>query len=285
MIVGNVDDRYAEGARHDGFEVVSIAAAVRRADVLLVLVPDEIQQAVYRTEIETAPARRPSARLRQRLRGALRPDPAAAVRRRGAVRPRLPRRDRAPPLRGGQGHLRFVRACIRTRRGMRATSRWRWPLGMGWLRFGSVECSFADEVAVNLFAETAGLSAVATLLLTAYEVLVEAGFSAEKAYSETFYELQFVAESITQGRLGDTAGSPTAVYLGLTQTGKIIDDEVRDKHAQDAAPGAERRAGARLEPGAVGRPPLLTQLKRELAEHDISHVEALFLERKQATGW
>ena len=41
VIVGNVDDRYAEAARGDGFEVVSIPAAVQRADVLLVLVPDE----------------------------------------------------------------------------------------------------------------------------------------------------------------------------------------------------------------------------------------------------
>ena len=31
--------------------------------------------------------------------------------------------------------------------------------------------------------------------------------------------------------------------------------------------------------------PHLTQLKRELAEHDIKHVESLFLERKKATGW
>ena len=31
--------------------------------------------------------------------------------------------------------------------------------------------------------------------------------------------------------------------------------------------------------------PVLTQLRRELAEHDIRHVEELFLDRKRATGW
>ena len=114
---------------------------------------------------------------------------------------------------------------------------------------------------------------------------MEAGFSAEKAYSETFYELQFVAESLTQGRIGDTSGSPTAVYLGLTQTGKVIDREVRDRmrrmlrHVQSGELVREWN----LEQQA-GRP-VLTQLRRELAEHDIRHVEELFLDRKRATGW
>ena len=52
VIVGNVEDRYAETARTDGFEVVSIADAVRRADVLLVLLPDEHQRQIYLDEIE-----------------------------------------------------------------------------------------------------------------------------------------------------------------------------------------------------------------------------------------
>ena len=52
VIVGNVEDRYAETARKDGFEVVSIADAVRRADVLLVLLPDEHQRQIYLDEIE-----------------------------------------------------------------------------------------------------------------------------------------------------------------------------------------------------------------------------------------
>ena len=284
VIVGNVEDRYAEAARRDGFEVVSIAAAVQRADVLLVLVPDEVQQEVYRAEIE------PHLRAGQVLDfasgyavhfGLIQPPPFVDV------------VLCVPACLGEIARRRFVEGkgtygsfgVHQDASGKARDIALALALGMGWLRFGSVECSFADEVAVNLFAETAGLSAVATLLLTAYEVLVEAGFSAEKAYSETFYELQFVAESLTQGRIGDTAGSPTAVYLGLTQTGNIIDDEVRDNM---------RKMLRRVQSGELVRDwnleqlagrPLLTQLKRELAEHDIRHVEGLFLERKRATGW
>ncbi len=158
-------------------------------------------------------------------------------------------------------------------------------LGMGWLRFGCVECSFGDEVAVNLFAETAGLSLIRPLMLMAYEVLVEAGFSAEKAFSETFYEMQFEVEAITKGRVGDTSGSPTAVYLGLTQNPRILDEDLRDKM---------RAMLRRVQSGELVRDwnleqlagkPHLRQLRRERAEHDVRHVEKLFLERKEATGW
>ena len=75
------------------------------------------------------------------------------------------------------------------------------------------------------------------------------------------------------------------MYLGLTQTGKVIDGEVRDRM---------RKMLRRVQSGELVREwnleqmagrPVLTQLKRELAEHDIRHVEGLFLERKRATGW
>jgi ketol-acid reductoisomerase len=158
--------------------------------------------------------------------------------------------------------------------------------GMGLLRFGSCECTFGEEVAVNLFAETAGLGAIMKYLLTAYEVLVEAGYSAESAYSETFYELQFFAEYLCKSKLGDTQfGSPTSTYLILRRSGEVVDDHVREQM---------RAMLKRIESGELVRDwnleqtagtPVFNQLKREIAEHPIREVEALFLERKEKTGW
>src|ERR1700722_6756099 len=51
VIVGNRDDAYAETCRRDGFAPMSIGEAVRAADVVMVMLPDEVQQGVYEAEI------------------------------------------------------------------------------------------------------------------------------------------------------------------------------------------------------------------------------------------
>lgn len=284
VIVGNVEDRYAETARNDGFEVVGIAEAVRRADILLVLLPDELQRQLYLDHIA------PNLRAGQVLDfasgyavhfGLIEPPPFVdVVLCVPACLGEIARR-RYVDGKGTYGSFGVHQDASGNARNIVMAL----ALGMGWLRFGCVECSFGDEVAVNLFAETAGLSLIRPLMLMAYEVLVEAGFSAEQAFSETFYEMQFEVEAITKGRVGDTSGSPTAVYLGLTQNPRILDEDLRDRM---------RAMLRRVRSGELVRDwnleqlagkPHLRQLRRERAEHDVRHVEKLFLERKEATGW
>ena len=241
---------------------MSIADAVRRADVLLVLLPDEHQRQIYLDDIA------PNLREGQVLDfasgyavhfGLIEPPPFVdVVLCVPACLGEIARR-RYVEGKGTYGSFGVHQDASGNARNVVMAL----ALGMGWLRFGCVECSFGDEVAVNLFAETAGLSLVGPLMLMAYEVLIEAGFSAEKAFSETFYELQFLAEALTQGHVGDTSGSPTSVYLGLTQIPKILDEDMRDKM---------RTMLRRVQSGELVRDwnleqlagrPHLTQLKRE----------------------
>src|SRR6266852_3146996 len=49
--VGNLDDEYAKTARADGFSPVPIAEAARGADIVMILIPDEAQPAVFKSEI------------------------------------------------------------------------------------------------------------------------------------------------------------------------------------------------------------------------------------------
>lgn len=53
VVIGNADDSYAEQALADGFEVLPIAEAVRRGDIIPLLIPDEVQSRVY--EVDIAP--------------------------------------------------------------------------------------------------------------------------------------------------------------------------------------------------------------------------------------
>src|SRR5262245_14058389 len=57
VLIGSIADASAARARDDGFEVVDIAAASHRADVIALLIPDEVQRAVY--ERDVAPVLRP----------------------------------------------------------------------------------------------------------------------------------------------------------------------------------------------------------------------------------
>ena len=283
VVIGNVEDHYAERARRDGFEVMPIVEAVKRADIILFLVPDEVQAEVH-SEIE------PHLREGQVLDfasgysvhfGVVVPTPFVDVVLCVPTSTGEMARKRYTEGKGTFGHFGVHQDHSGNAREVALAL----AKGMGFLRFGCAEASFGEEVAINLFAETAGLGAIVKYLLTAYEVLVEAGFSAEAAYSETFYELQFMVEEISRTRLGDTMGSPTSNYLMLSKSGEVVNEDVRDgmrqmlKRVQSGEFvrewNLERMAGL----------PVFNQLKRERREHEIREVEALFLERKKASGW
>lgn len=285
VIVGNVEDHYAEKARAADMEVVSFSEAAKRADILLILVPDEIQADVYEAEI------RPHLREGQVLDfasgyaihfGLIKPPEFVDVVLTVPTSLGEVLRERYQRGEGVFGHFGVAQDASGQARDIAMAL----AKGMGLLKFGSTECTFGEEVAVNLFAESAGLGAILRYLLTAYEVLVEAGFSAESAYSETFYELQFFTEWVCKSRLGDTSfGSPTSTYLILRRSGEVVDDHVRDNM---------RQMLGRIQSGELVRDwnlersaglPMFNQLKRELAEHPIREVEDLFLKRKEATGW
>lgn len=285
VIVGNVEDRFAEQARSDGFEVVPIAEAVQRGRVILMLIPDEVQPAVYKSDIEPHLTREHTLVFASGYAvhfGLITPpgflDVIMAVPTCvGAIV-----RERYARGQGIFGHFGIHQDVTGQAHDLALAV----AMGIGILRFGATKTTFGEEVAINLFAETAGLSGMIKYLLTAFEVLIEAGFSAEKAYCETFYEIQFLVETICRMPLGKAVafGSPTATYLALTKTGDVVTDDVRERM---------RQMLARIQAGEMVRDwnleqlagcPVLNQRKREILEHPISEVEKLFMERKLASG-
>ena len=285
VVVGSIEDQFADQAHSDGFEVVAIAAAVKRSDVIMMLIPDEVQAAVYAADI------RPNLKKGQVLVfasgyavhfGLISPPdfvdivlvvPACVG---GIVRERFVRGQ------GYHGHFGAHQDFSGSARDIALAV----AKGIGLLRFGASETTMEGEVVVNLFAETAGLSGIVNYLLMAFEVLVEAGISAESAYSETFYELQFVAESLNSMTLGEAVayGSPTATYLGLTRVPQVVTEDIKDRMRQmlRCVQSGEVVRDWNLEQLA-GRPHF-NQLKREVVEHPIGEVQKTFIERKKASG-
>src|ERR671921_175144 len=166
-------------AEEDGLPVKTIADAVKNADVVMMLLPDERQPAVFRTE----------------------------------VGPNLPDVDLGLVAPKGPGHV--LRRLYVEGKGMPslfavendASGRARdvilsYARAIGSGRAGIIETTFAEETETDLFGEQAVLCGGLTALLTAgFDTLVEAGYQPELAYYECVNELKLIVDLIYEGGL------------------------------------------------------------------------------------
>ncbi|MCL0095695.1 ketol-acid reductoisomerase [Dehalococcoidia bacterium] len=104
--------------------------------------------------------------------------------------------------------------------------------GLGCARAGILETTFAEETETDLFGEQVVLcGGVTSLMKTAFETLVEAGYQPEIAYFEVLHELKLIVDLIYRGGLSFMrySVSDTAEYGDYTRGPRIINDEVRNE--------------------------------------------------------
>jgi len=185
VLVGNIEDPYAERARQDGFEVVPIAEAARRADILFLLTPDEVMPEVYRTEV--APHLRPGQALDfahgyNIAFGLIVPPPFVDV---VLIAPRMIGAGVRESYLSGEGFPSFVGvhqdATGKAKQRMLALAR-----ALGSTRAGCLEMSMKDEATLDLFTEQAFGPALGRVMMAAIETLVEAGFPPEAVLMELY---------------------------------------------------------------------------------------------------
>jgi ketol-acid reductoisomerase len=103
---------------------------------------------------------------------------------------------------------------------------------IGAARAGMIETTFAEETETDLFGEQAVLcGGVTELIRAAWETLVEAGYQPEVAYYECLHELKLIVDLIWEGGLSGMrySISDTAEYGDLTRGPRVIDEHVRDR--------------------------------------------------------
>ncbi|MGM0591607.1 MAG: ketol-acid reductoisomerase [Halobacteriota archaeon] len=149
--------------------------------------------------------------------------------------------------------------------------------GIGCTRAGVIETTFREETETDLFGEQAVLcGGVASLTKTAYETLVDAGYSPEMAYFECLNELKLIVDLMYEGGLGDMwdSVSDTAEFGGLTRGDVIIDDSVR-QNMEEVLEGVQNGSFARewIAENQANRP-AYTQLRNAEKNHDIEEVGA-----------
>jgi ketol-acid reductoisomerase len=221
-------------AEEAGLRVADVADAVKAADVIMILVPDTGQKAVYDAEIA------PNLRAGQLVMFAHgfnihfgRIDPPGNVDV-GMVAPKGPGHLLRSVFQAGGG----VPALFAVHRDATGTARARtlaYARALGNTRAGVLETTFAEETETDLFGEQSVLcGGTAALVKMAFETLVEAGYQPELAYFETMHELKLIVDLLYRGGLNFMrfSVSDTAEYGDYVSGPRIIDDHVRETMRQ-----------------------------------------------------
>jgi len=212
-----------------GFKPMTAAEAARQADLLQILLPDEIQRIVYVREIA------PNLKAGQTLgfshgfnihfKQIVPPKNVDVI----MVAPKGPGHTVRSEFVGGGG-VPCLFAVQRNASGRARRVAMAYAKAIGGARAGVLETTFAEETETDLFGEQAVLcGGVTSLIKAGFETLVAAGYQPELAYFEVLHELNLIVKLLVQGGLSYMwySVSNTAEYGGLTRGDVLIDAAVR----------------------------------------------------------
>ena len=220
-------------AREKGFEVVPTAEAVKRADVIMVALPDTKQAAAYEKDIAPNLTKGKTLLFSHGF----------AIHFKTVVVPKNVNVIMVAPK--GPGHIvrrqytegKGVPALIAVHQGGGAAKKvaLAWAKGIGGTRAGVIETDFKEETETDLFGEQTVLCGGCTALVKAgYEVLVEAGYSPEMAYFECLHELKLIVDLMNEKGIAGMrfSISETAKWGDVSVGPKIIDASVKKRMKQ-----------------------------------------------------
>ena len=218
-------------ATADGLDVRPVAEAAKAGDVIMMLVPDQEQRAVYETAV--APALGPGKTLMFAHGfnihfGEIVPPAGVDV---SMIAPKSPGHLVRSEYQAGRGVPGLV-AIHQDASGKALQNALAYATGIGCSRAGVIATTFAEETETDLFGEQAVLCGGVTALIQAgFETLTEAGYAPEMAYFECLHELKLIVDLIYRGGLGFMRHSisNTAEYGDLTRGERVISPAVREE--------------------------------------------------------
>ena len=150
-------------------------------------------------------------------------------------------------------------------------------MGVGCARGGLIETSFGEETETDLFGEQAVLCGGTTRLVQlGFETLVEAGYQPEIAYFECLHELKLIVDLMYEGGMARMRHSisDTAEYGDLTVGPKIVDEHVRENMRKQLVEIQEGRFARELFAEEAAGRPHFEELRKRAADHQIEEVGA-----------
>ncbi len=226
----NLKDETWKRAKADKMKIASIPEAVRSADVVMMLIPDEVQKKVYDKDV--GPNLRKGMTLdfahgfNIHFRRIVPPKNVDVI----MVAPKGPGALVRETYLAGIGVPALIavhqdhsgnakKTALAIAKGLKATTR------------GVIETTFEEETETDLFGEQVDLCGGASeLIKKSFQVLVEEGYQPEIAYFEVLHELKLIIDLVQKGGIeGMWDGvSNTAEYGGRTRGPMVIDDCVKE---------------------------------------------------------
>ncbi len=257
-----------------GLPVRTAAEATRIADVVMMLVPDELAPRVYGQEVA------PNLRAGSALAFAH----GFAVHFKKIVPPENVDVFMVAPK--GPGHLvrqEFARGrgvpCLvaveRDRSGTARATALAYAAAIGGGRAGILETTFKEETETDLFGEQAVLCGGLTALIqTGFETLVEAGYAPEMAYFECMHEMKLIVDLLYEGGLSKMRHSisNTAEYGDLTRGPRVINAATRSEMQRLLADIQSGKFADEWMAECEAGKPSFTKLENDAARHPIEQV-------------
>ena len=261
-------------AEEAGLRVLTVAEAAAKADIIMMLVPEQVAPPLYREAVAPHLSKGDTLMFAHGFNVHFNQITPAAEVDVSMVAPKAPGHRVREIFPEGQGVPALV-AVHQDVSGQALATALAYARGIGCTRAGVIETTFAEETETDLFGEQAVLCGGVTALIKAgFETLIEAGYQPEIAYFECLHELKLIVDLIQEGGLSYMrySVSDTAEYGDYVAGPRIITGETRQEM---------RRLLAAVQDGTfakewilenmAGRPSFLA-MRRQEREHPIEVV-------------
>ncbi|MEA5467382.1 ketol-acid reductoisomerase [Spirulina sp. 06S082] len=257
-----------------GLKVHSVADAAKAADVIMILLPDEVQKAIYTDEIEPnlsdgnviAFAHGFNIHFGQ----VVPPDNVDVV----MIAPKGPGHLVRRTYEQGEG-VPCLFAVFQDASGQARDRAMAYAKGIGGTRAGVLETTFREETETDLFGEQTVLcGGLSALIKAGFETLVEAGYQPELAYFECLHEVKLIVDLVVEGGLATMRDSisNTAEYGDYTRGPRLVNADTKAEMKKILSEIQSGQFAREFVLENQSGKPGFTAMRRQEAEHPIEEV-------------
>ncbi len=216
-------------AEKEGVKVATVAEAAQTADIIMILLPDQVHRATYEESIKGALSKGKTLMVAHGFSiqfNQVVPPPDVDV---SMIAPKAPGHVMRDLFTQGPG----VPALLAVQQDVSGKAKevaLAYAKGVGCTRAGVIETTFKEETETDLFGEQTTLcGGISHLIKMAFETLVEEGYQPEVAYFECMHEMKLIVDLFYQGGLAYMrySVSDTAEYGDYTRGPRVINEATR----------------------------------------------------------
>jgi len=254
--------------------VKNVADAVDAADLIMVLLPDEVQRTVYKNDIE--PNLKPGNTLafahgfNIHFSQVVPPAEVDVI----MVAPKGPGHLVRRTYEQGEG-VPCLFAVFQDASGQARDRAMAYAKGIGGTRAGILETTFREETETDLFGEQAVLcGGLSALIKAGFETLVEAGYQPELAYFECLHEVKLIVDLVVEGGLATMRDSisNTAEYGDYTRGPRVVTAQTKAEMGRILKEIQSGQFAREFVLENQSGKPGFTAMRRQEAEHPIEEV-------------